>query len=238
MGSNALAGRKTIARCLAAAVASVLAILLVPTGASATHLTATGSGGATVPWGFNEDWRILERRLQRSRHRKQPHAVGGRDHAGLALANRFHVQWAFVEENPGTYDWTISDAVYAAMQEHTVKPVMPAPQSAQVGAGAGRNLSVRGGGGMRLSAGSQFDDEWKSFVQAAVARYPNVRAIEVWNEPNLGIFWAPAPDPDRYAAVLKAAHDGVLAAGGSAPSWWEACPGGHAVPTTSTPVSS
>lgn len=57
MGGSASAGRKTIARCVAAAAASVLAILLAPVGASATHLTATGSpGGPTVPWGFNEDW--------------------------------------------------------------------------------------------------------------------------------------------------------------------------------------
>ena len=44
-----------------------------------------------------------------------------------------------------------------------------------------------------------------------------MRAIEIWNEPNLGIFWAPEADPNRYAAVLQAAHDAVLAAGSSAP---------------------
>ena len=63
----------------------------------------------------------------------------------------------------------------------------------------------------------QFDADWKAFVRAAVTRYPNVRAIEVWNEPNIATFWSPAADPIRYAAVLKAAYDAVRAAGSKAP---------------------
>jgi hypothetical protein len=63
----------------------------------------------------------------------------------------------------------------------------------------------------------QYDDDWKAFVQAAVARYPNVRAIEIWNEPNLATFWAPAADPIRYSAILKEAYDAVRAAGSDKP---------------------
>jgi polysaccharide biosynthesis protein PslG len=44
-----------------------------------------------------------------------------------------------------------------------------------------------------------------------------VRAIEIWNEPNIATFWSPAADPTRYAAILKAAYDGVRAARSKAP---------------------
>ena len=35
---------------------------------------------------------------------------------------------------------------------------------------------------------------------------------ELWNEPNLGTFWCPVPDPERFAAVADAAADAILAA--------------------------
>jgi len=63
----------------------------------------------------------------------------------------------------------------------------------------------------------KYDKQWKAFVKAAVKRYPNVRAIEIWNEPNLATFWSPAADPNRYATVLKAASAGVRAAGSNKP---------------------
>jgi hypothetical protein len=50
-----------------------------------------------------------------------------------------------------------------------------------------------------------------------VERYPGVRAIEVWNEPNLSRFWAPRPDPQRYAQLLAAADDAVDSTGSASP---------------------
>jgi polysaccharide biosynthesis protein PslG len=213
MGSNALAARRTTARRLAAAAAGVLAILLAPAGASATHLTATGSGGATVPWGFNEDWGWSNGAFSAEVANSHMQMAGAIMPDSLS-ANRFRAQWADVEHVRGTYDWSRTDPVYDAMQQHTARPVMmlfDAPGWARDPA-ATCPASVCG-----YPPLPEFDDEWKSFVQAAVARYPNVRAIEIWNEPNLAVFWAPAADPNRYAAVLKAAHDAVLAAGSGAP---------------------
>ncbi len=51
-----------------------------------------------------------------------------------------------------------------------------------------------------------------------------VHAWEIWNEPNLGQFWMPAPDPRAYAALLKAAYraiheadrDAIVVSGGLA----------------------
>ncbi len=59
------------------------------------------------------------------------------------------------------------------------------------------------------------------------ARYApeGVRDFEIWNEPNNGVFWQPAPNPAAYTADLIAAHaaikavdpQGVVITGGLAP---------------------
>ncbi len=215
MGSNALVRWKTSALCLATAVA-VLAVL-APAVASATHLTATGTGGATAPWGFNEDWGYSGGVFSGADTADSHMQLAGAIMPDSLSANRFHVQWAFVEEDPGTYDWTISDAVYAAMQSRTANPIMLLHRAPEWARDPAATCPFGPEEVCAYPPDAAHDDEWKAFVQAAVARYPNVRAIEIWNEPNLGIFWAPAPDPNRYAAVLGAAHDGVLAAGSGAP---------------------
>lgn len=218
MGRKALAGRRTSAHRLAAAVASVLAILLIPAGASATHLTATGSpGGPTVPWGFNEDWGWSNNAFSGADMADRHMRMAGGIMPDSLSANRFHVQWLYVEEDQGTYDWTMSDAVYAAMQRHTVRPIMLLHRAPPWARDPAATCLSGTGEECMYPPLPQYDDEWRSFVQAAVARYPNVRAIEIWNEPNLGHFWAPAADPSRYADILEQAHAGVLAAGSDTP---------------------
>jgi hypothetical protein len=204
-------------RAFAAVLASFLAILLAPTGASATHLTDVGTGGATVPWGFNEDWGWANGAFAGADTANTHMELAGAIMPDALSANRLHVQWGFVEDTPGTYDWTISDAVYAAMQQDTVAPIMLLHRAPEWAREPDASCPFGAEEVCAYPPAPEFDDEWQAFVQAAVARYPDVRAIEIWNEPNLGIFWAPAPEPSRYAAVLDAAHDGVIAAGSSAP---------------------
>lgn len=54
-----------------------------------------------------------------------------------------------------------------------------------------------------------FLDEWKTFAAIVAARYPETRAIEIWNEPNAEKFWGPNPSPANYLKVLKAGYQGV-----------------------------
>jgi hypothetical protein len=110
-------GRKAIACCLAAAAAGLI-MLGVPAGASAT---------GTVPWGFNEEWGWPN---------GAPSGTFAADTANTHMqlagaimpdamsANRFGVQWAYVEGRRGTYDWSRSDALYGAMQRYTPNPIM------------------------------------------------------------------------------------------------------------------
>jgi hypothetical protein len=54
-------------------------------------------------------------------------------------------------------------------------------------------------------------EEYAHFVRTAVQRYAamGVHAYEIWNEPNIAVFWAPRPDPARYAQLLKLAYVAV-----------------------------
>lgn len=218
MSGSASAGRKTSARCLAAAVVGVLAIMLAPAGASAKPPTGTGNpAGATVPWGFNEDWGWSNGAFAGAQMANLHMQKAGAIMPDSLSANRFHVQWAYIEGVRGTYNWSMSDAQYAAMQKYTKKPIMLIHRAPVWARDPAATCPSGGTEQCMYPPLPQFDADWKAFVRAAVTRYPNVRAIEVWNEPNIATFWAPAADPIRYAAVLKAAYDGVRAAGSKAP---------------------
>jgi hypothetical protein len=218
---------RAMPRCLVVLAAIILA-LLAPAGAAATHLTSTGSASPTVPWGFNEDWGWSNGAFSAgvASHHMQ---LAGAIMPDSLSANRFHVEWAAVERSRGAFDWTRTDAVYAAMQQHTVKPVMlvyNAPGWARDPAATCPSPPCA------YPPLAKYDTRWKIFVRAAVARYRNVRAIEVWNEPNLGQFWAPAADPNRYSAILKAAHGAAIAAGSSTPVLT-----GGLIPITTSPTN-
>lgn len=199
---------------VAGLLVAAMVALLSPGGASATHLTETGSpGGPTVPWGFNEEWgwgwgwssQLTNQQLE---------LAGAIEPAGLA-ANRWLVQWAKVESRKGKYDWRETDGQYQAMQAHAAEPVMllwTAPAWA-----LDRAASCNDPAGCVFPPLAKYDADWKRFVRAAIARYPNVRAIEVWNEPNLGRFWSPAPDPRRYGAILKGVYEAARAERSSKP---------------------
>jgi endo-1,4-beta-mannosidase len=54
-----------------------------------------------------------------------------------------------------------------------------------------------------------FDSEWREFVALVAQRYPQAIGIEIWNEPNLRLFWKPSPDPARYTDLLGQAYRAV-----------------------------
>ena len=54
-------------------------------------------------------------------------------------------------------------------------------------------------------------EQFATFAAYLAKRYApmGVHAWEIWNEPNLGQFWQPAPDAVRYARLLKAAYPAI-----------------------------
>jgi hypothetical protein len=201
---------------LAAAGAFLLLAMLAPSNASATHLTDTGSPeGPTVPWGFKDYWGFSPDGTWSAEQADRDIELAAAITPDSLSTLRLFVQWRGVEWTRDQYNWTQTDRVYQAMEANGVEPIMlihDAPNWARDPA-----ATCPSAGGCIYPPLPQYDGEWRQFVEDAVSRYPNVRAIEVWNEPNLAKFWGPAPDPGRYAEVLALAHDAATAARSSAP---------------------
>jgi hypothetical protein len=75
------------------------------------------------------------------------------------------------------------------------------------------------------------DADYAAYAAAVAARYGEgglfwrsnpklrslpVRELEIWNEPDNGLFWAPAPNAARYAQLYATAHDAIHAVDPSA----------------------
>ena len=200
--------RRLSSACLLGLVC-VLGCIVAPTGAAATP--------GTVPWGFNEDWGWANGAFKSAQTANLQVQKAGAVMPDTTSANRFHVMWSYVEGVRGRYDWSVSDAQYAAMQKYAQKPVMLLYRAPAWARDPARTCAWGGDEYCIYPPLPRYDKQWQAFVKAAVIRYPKVRAIEIWNEPNLARFWSPAADPVRYATILEEAHDAVRSARSTVP---------------------
>jgi hypothetical protein len=128
--------------------------------------------------------------------------------------------WRAVEPRPGEYHFESYDAIYRALRTHGIRPIfipMFAPRWA---------VSQQGkscfffGGDCRYPPTPRMDGAWRNILTLLTRRYPAAAGIEIWNEPNLRLFWQPRPDPARYVQLrsawlaIKAADPGMPVIGG------------------------
>jgi polysaccharide biosynthesis protein PslG len=183
-------------------VAAVLACLLALGAAPAADARpARDIGGVALhPW-----------QLQNPRDRE-------RVFAGVAATGvrtvRVDFPWVLVESNENHHAWGQLDAIVAAADRHGLELL---PMVAYVPAWA------NGSGELWAFPDS---DAFEDFFATALRRYPQIRAWEIWNEPNFERFSKPRPDPAGFVELLRAARrarDSVgsrakLIAGGLAPA--------------------
>lgn len=142
-----------------------------------------------------------------------------RTFAGIAATGvrlvRVDLIWAQVEgDRPGDEDWSRMDAIAAAAARHGLG-LMPVVAYSPDWASPSGDLWAY-----------PDDRPFERFFAAALRRYPQVPAWEIWNEPNSPVFGKPTPDPAGFVELLRSARrarDGVgshakLVAGGLAPS--------------------
>jgi hypothetical protein len=130
--------------------------------------------------------------------------------AGYRFA-RMDIEWDSVEKTPGHYDFAAYDRLVEHLARVDARPLFildygndlyqkDAPRSPEARAAFAR------------------------FAGAAVRHFRGKNVVwEIWNEPNLGKFWPPAPDAEEYAAlaletakaVRAADPDAILVAPGS-----------------------
>ena len=125
-----------------------------------------------------------------------------------ANVHRVTVDWRWVEPQRDRYDWAIYDDIYRAMMARGVKPLLVlifAPEWSW----KGDHDCTQFGQDCRFPPNPRNDSEWREMAALLARRYPQAAGIEIWNEPNLASFWGPAPDPRRYADLLRQAHGAV-----------------------------
>lgn len=131
-----------------------------------------------------------------------------------AFIRYHHFQWDAIErKGRGQYDWTAVDTAFA--------------QARQAGYGFDRILVNTFGTPLWLTSAANTNTAdrmhhpryhaprdlapWHDFVKAFCARYPEMRYLELWNEPHLpgySIFWQKA-SPAQFVELLKAGYLGA-----------------------------
>jgi hypothetical protein len=118
------------------------------------------------------------------------------------------------------YDWTFDDLIAASLAEHGLRwlPIVDysAPWAQSVPGqdhSPPKNIAdyaaYAGALAARYGEGGAF---WRAHPELQALP---VLAYEIWNEPGLGAFWFPSPDPARYAQLYAAAAHAI---GGVDPS--------------------
>lgn len=126
------------------------------------------------------------------------------DYAHLGIRwLRTDLRWDLVQAaGPDQYDWSTFDRIVFLARERDIR-ILPVVGFTPAWA---RSEPATPSPPKDLQA---FSD----FLAVAVQRYraAGIRAWEIWNEPNMAMFWPPSPDPVLYARLLRASYAAIKA---------------------------
>ena len=149
--------------------------------------------------------------------------------AGASI-DRLAVSWGAVERTAPvrtgasivrSYNWAPIVRTYRAMLAAGIRPVVlayGAPTWARR-AGWERPGTCRAAYGEACSypPSRRHLSDWRAFIEALTRQFPGMVALEVWNEPNLPRFFAPAPSAALYSRLLRTGYRAARAAGATVP---------------------
>lgn len=139
-------------------------------------------------------------------------ALSSQAASGVAISRQVF-DWASIERSKGRYDFSFYDAYVTALAAHRIR-VLPILFNTP-GFRASRS---RRGGGRGAYAPRRYGDLGR-FGAVLVRRYgprgsfwrrnrhlPRlpIRSWQVWNEPNLQVYWPSGPSPSQYTRLLRA----------------------------------
>ncbi|KRE33799.1 beta-galactosidase [Mycobacterium sp. Soil538] len=137
---------------------------------------------------------------------------------------RVDVDWSVIEPVQNQLNWTSADQLVDRALAHRMRVLLVLAFSPSWTRGAAGTNRARP------------DDPaaFANFARVAAQRYAarGVHHWEIWNEPNTGKFWPPAPDVAEYGRLFRAAADAVrgvdpkatLLIGGLSPTYGEPSP--------------
>jgi hypothetical protein len=110
---------------------------------------------------------------------------------------RVDLDWAAVQPTaPALFNWAPFDTIVSAADADGIS-VLPTLD--------GTPAWARPAGCTTQFCAPASPTEFAIFAAAAIARYAprGIHTWEIWNEPNMTMFWQPAPDPTSYVALLE-----------------------------------
>jgi len=143
-----------------------------------------------------------------------------------ADVDRLQATWGTIEPRPPgqatpqgepRFNWEPVLARYRAMLEDGIRPIVMAWGSPAWARAPGWERP--GACPSPTEAGCAFPPapvhlpQWREFLRGLMVRMPKMRALEVWNEPNLARSFAPRPSPAFYARMLEAADQAASEVG-------------------------
>jgi hypothetical protein len=174
-------------------VAALAAWLVVATAGAAAVQATKPSGGK--PFGFADGGNIQT--LSRSDLRRY---LNGVEAAGARWI-RVGIYWGVIQHaGPRSYDWKPFDRVVNAARRRRLAVLgvilyTPPWARAKGVPGTAPPLDLR---------------DYAAFAGRAARHFgARVRAYEIWNEPNISAFWAPAPSAAAYTAMLELAYRAI-----------------------------
>ncbi|GAA1930795.1 cellulase family glycosylhydrolase [Nocardioides marmoribigeumensis] len=190
---------KPVLRAVLAAVLGSLVVSLLVLSTSATAAPTTRSRATTKPatvFGVS-----YGERLSRMSQKRLDATLDDAQRLGIRWI-RMDFSWTTIQAaGPSSYDWSGTDRVVKGARARGLR-VLPILTWTPAWA--------RDAGCVRFSCPPHRAGRFATFAKAAVQRYKSrgVHHWEVWNEPNLSIFW-PSPDPQRYATLLRVTFRGI-----------------------------
>ena len=127
-----------------------------------------------------------------------------------ANSMRIVVDWTWVERQQGALDLSLYDPIYEAMLARGIRPllnVMGSPKWAWT-----KWTLCFPVEDCHVAPDRAHNAAWGNFVRQVALRFPRAAAIEIWNEPNLRLFFRPAPNAQRYTELLRIGRDAVRSA--------------------------
>jgi hypothetical protein len=119
-----------------------------------------------------------------------------------ATVSRLIIPWSLVEPTRGQWLWQQYDQQYAQLLAGGLKPEIVA-----FAAPCWARPSIACEDSRYTSAPDPaYDPQWREYIRQLTTRYPQALGIEIWNEPNLNMFFWPQANPARYTQLLKDAY--------------------------------
>jgi polysaccharide biosynthesis protein PslG len=106
--------------------------------------------------------------------------------------------WAQLEPRNDVFEWSRADTLMHGAEREGINVLAILDYSADWAA-SGPELTYPPGN----------PPEYAEYARAVVARYPGIKAVEIWNEPNGWWAWRPDPDPAAYARLARLAATAV-----------------------------